>query len=185
MLTRVLRILAGLLIVAGATAVQAQSSPARAQTPTPEKDDSCIACHEALYLNHDTGKWYCLCEVKARCTFCHGGVLGETTEEAAHEGMTANPLQVDSETCQSCHPSDVQRRVSLFAARAGLSSTPCPTVEALAASLLPTPAPVSPRGLEGWQVGALVLLGGALAALIVCAYRCWKADCLSRRTEPQ
>lgn len=185
MSTRVLRILAVLLIIAGVTAVQALSAPAQAQTPTTEKDDSCIACHEALYLNHDTGKWYCLCEVKARCTFCHGGVLGETTEEAAHAGMTANPLQVDSETCQSCHPSDVQRRVTLFATRAGLSSTPCPTVEALAASLIATPAPVSPRGLEGWQVAALVLLGGALVALIVFAYRCWKADCLSRRTQPQ
>jgi hypothetical protein len=184
MSTRVLRILAVLLIVAGATAAQAQSSPVRAQTPTPEKDDSCIACHEALYLNHDTGKWYCLCEVKARCTFCHGGVLGETTEEAAHQGMTANPLQVDSETCQSCHPSDVQRRVTLFAARAGLSSTPCPTVEALAAFLAPTPAPVVPSGLGTPQIGALWLLGAGFLALIVFAYRCWKADCLQRAARP-
>jgi hypothetical protein len=184
MSTRVLRILAVLLIVAGATAAQAQSSPARAQTPTPEKDDSCIACHEALYINHDTGKWYCLCEVKARCTFCHGGVLGETTEEAAHQGMTANPLQVDSETCQSCHPSDVQQRVTLFAARAGLSSTPCPTVEALAAFLAPTPALVVPSGLGTPQIGALLLLGAGFLALIVFAYRCWKADCLQRAARP-
>lgn len=183
MSARVLRILAALLIVAGATMALAHSSAAQAETPTTEKDDSCIACHEALYLNHDTGKWYCLCEVKARCTFCHGGVLGETTEEAAHTGMLANPVQHGTETCEGCHPQDFADRVVTFATRAGFSATPCPTVEALAASLAPMPAPLMPSGLGTVQIGALLLLGAGFIVLTVFAYRCWKADCLARRTE--
>src|SRR4030042_991797 len=184
MSTRALRTLAVLLLLIGAFAVQAGAHPAAAQTPTTEKDDSAIACHEALYLNHDTGKWYCLCEVKARCTFCHGGVLGETTEEAAHAGMVANPVQHGTETCEGCHPQDVADRVVIFASRAGFSATPCPTVEALAESLAPTPAPVMPSGLGTAQIGALVLLGAGFIVLIVFAYRCWKADCLRKRSQP-
>jgi hypothetical protein len=183
MSSRAFRTLAVLLILVGAVALLAGSHPAAAQTPTTENDDSCIACHEALYLNHDTGKWYCLCEVKARCTFCHGGVLGETTEEEAHAGMVANPVQHGTETCEGCHPQDVADRVVTFASRAGFSATPCPTVEALAASLAPTPAPVMPSGLGTVQIGALVLLGPGFIVLIVFAYRCWKADCLRKRTQ--
>ena len=183
MSSRAFRTLAVLLLLIGAVALQAGSHPAAAQAPTTEKDDSCIACHESLYLNHDTGKWYCLCEVKARCTFCHGGVLGETTEEAAHAGMVANPVQHGTETCEGCHPQDVADRVVTFASRAGFSATPCPTVEALAASLAPTPAPVMPSGLGTVQIGALVLLGAGFIVLIVFAYRCWKADCLRKRTQ--
>jgi hypothetical protein len=183
MSSRAFRTLAVLLLLIGAVALQAGSHPAAAQTATTENDDSCIACHEALYLNHDTGKWYCLCEVKARCTFCHGGVLGETTEEAAHAGMVANPVQHGTETCEGCHPQDVADRVVTFASRAGFSATPCPTVVALAASLAPTPAPVMPSGLGTMQIGALLLLGAGFLVLTVFAYRCWKADCLRKRTQ--
>ncbi len=184
MSTRAFRTLAVFLLLIGAGAIQAGAHPAAAQTPMTEKDDSCIACHEALYLNHDTGKWYCLCEVKARCTFCHGGVLGELTEEAAHAGMVANPVQHGTETCEGCHPQDVADRVVTFASRAGFSATPCPTVEALAASLVPRPGPVLPSGLGTMQIGALVLLGAGFIVLVVFAYRCWKADCLRKRTQP-
>jgi nitrate/TMAO reductase-like tetraheme cytochrome c subunit len=183
MSSRAFRTLAVLLILVGAVALQAGPHPAAAQTPTTENDDSCIACHEALYLNHDTGKWYCMCEVKARCTFCHGGVLGETTEEEAHAGMVANPVQHGTETCEGCHPQDVADRVVTFASRAGFSATPCPTVEALAASLAPTPATVMPTGLGTVQIGALLLLGAGFIVLSVFAHRCWKADCLRKRTQ--
>jgi hypothetical protein len=183
MFNRIVRITAALLILGASIALLAGAVPAAAQTPLLENDESCIACHEDLYLLHDTGKWYCLCEVKARCTFCHGGVLGETTEEAAHAGMVANPVQHGTETCEGCHPQDVADRVVTFASRAGFSATPCPTVEALAASLAPTPAPVMPSGLGTVQIGALLLLGAGFMVLTVFAYRCWKADCLARRTE--
>jgi hypothetical protein len=149
-------------------------------TSPADRDVSCIACHEALYLNHDTGKWYCLCEVRARCTYCHGGVVGELTEDAAHQNMVANPVQQGTETCQGCHPQDVDRRLSIFAARAGFSATPCPTVAALAASLAPPPAAVPPATLEAWQIGALLLLGLGFAGLTVFAYLCWRSDCLRR-----
>lgn len=181
---RLPRLVASLLIAAGALLVQAHTLPAEAQPPTPEKDDTCIACHESLYLLHDTGKWYCLCEVKARCTYCHGGVVGALDEETAHQGMVANPLGVDSETCQACHPADIERRVTVFAARAGLSPTPCPTVEALVASYAPPTAPVAPQGMAVWQTAALILLGVGLVGLAAFAYRCWKADCLRRPTSP-
>jgi hypothetical protein len=180
MSTRILRALPLLLMLAASIAVLSSTTPAAAQAATPDPDDSCLSCHEQLYRLHDIGKAFCLCGAPMNCTCCHGGVTGELDEEAAHLGMVANPLTDNAPPCQSCHPDDFDARQAIFAARAGLGATPCPTMEAFVAALVPPAATVSPTGLEAWQIAVLSLLGLALVALVIFAYRCWKADCLAK-----
>lgn len=179
MFTRSARTLALLLILLASIAVLLSATPAAAQEPTPD-DDSCYACHEQLYRLYDTGKAFCLCGAPMSCTCCHGGVTGELTEDAAHAGMVANPLVEDAPPCQACHTDDADAREAVFAARAGVSGTPCPTMEAIVAALVPPAAPAEPAGLEAWQIALLALLGLAFIGLVFFAYRCWKTDCASR-----
>ena len=184
MSNRMARSLVVFLILTVLIGLLAGAAPADAQARAVDNDESCISCHEALYQLHDTGKWYCLCEVKARCTFCHGGVVGALEEQAAHKGMIAKPVQNTESVCRSCHPDDVQARVSKFVARAGVSATPCATVVASAQRIAPPAAPAPASGLAIWQVAALIVLGVTSTGLTWFAYRCWKADCLRKRTQP-
>jgi hypothetical protein len=185
MFSRVVRSLGALLVLAASIGFLAGDAPAEARTEASDNDESCISCHEALYQLHDIGKWYCLCEVKARCTFCHGGVVGALEEQAAHEGMIAKPIQTTESVCRSCHPDDYQDRMSTFVARAGLSATPCPTAVAASISIIAPPgAPTHSTGLATWQIAALSILGVGLVVLTWFARRCWLADCLRKRTEP-
>lgn len=181
MFTRVARALPLFLIVAASIVVLVSTTPAAAQAPTPGPDDSCLACHEELYQLHDIGKAFCLCGAPMNCTCCHGGVKGELDEEAAHLGMVAHPLREDAPPCQSCHPDDFDARQAIFAARAGVSATPCPTMEAIVAAIVPPAAPAEPRGLEAWQIAVLSLLGLAFIGLVFFAYRCWRTDCTARQ----
>jgi len=173
-----------LLVVTASIGLFGNLAPAEARTEASDNDESCISCHESLYQLHDTGKWYCLCEVKARCTFCHGGIVGAYDEQTAHEGMIAKPIQTTESVCQSCHPNDYQTRVSKFVARAGLSATPCPTAVAAALFTAPPATPAPATGLATWQIAALSILGAGLVILTWFACRCWQADCLQRRTVP-
>ena len=184
MLSRVIRSLGALLVLAAAIGFLAGDAPAEARTEASDNDESCISCHEALYQLHDVGKWYCLCEVKARCTFCHGGVVGAYDEQAAHEGMIAKPIRDTEIVCQTCHPDDYQDRMSSFVARAGLSATPCPTAVAAALYTAPPATPAQATGLATWQLAALGVLGVAFCGLGWFAFRCWKADCLRKNTQP-
>jgi hypothetical protein len=184
MFSRVVRSLGALLVLAASIGFLAGDAPAEARTEASDNDESCISCHEALYQLHDIGKWYCLCEVKARCTFCHGGVVGALEEQAAHAGMIAKPIRDTEIVCQSCHPDDYRDRMSSFIARAGLSATPCPTAIGVALPVSPPAAPVPPPGLATWQIAALSILGVGLVVLTWFARRCWQADCLRKRTEP-
>ena len=184
MFSRVVRALALLLILAASIGALASAGSAAAQTAESDNDDSCISCHEDLYLLHDLGKWYCLCEVRARCTYCHGGVPGALDEQTGHQGMVANPVQHGTTPCQSCHPADHEARLATFAARAGLSPSPCPTAIASSHPIAPPAAPAPRAGLAPWQVVMLSLIGAAFAGLVWVAYRCWEADCMQRRTLP-
>lgn len=182
MFSRVVRTLAVLLIVAASIGALASAGSAAAQTAESDNNDSCISCHEDLYLLHDSGKWYCLCEVRARCTYCHNSFLGTLDEQTAHQGMVANPVLQSTTPCQSCHPADHEARLATFAARAGLS--PSPTAIASSHPIAPPAAPVPRAGLAPGQVVMLSLIGAAFAGLVWLAYRCWEADCLQRRTLP-
>ena len=68
-------------------------SPAFAQSEAPATEAACAACHESLYLLHDTGKWYCTCKRRADCTVCHAGQADTFDEDLAHQGLIANPIQ--------------------------------------------------------------------------------------------
>jgi hypothetical protein len=181
---RVVRVTALFLFLAASISVLAGAPPVAAQSQTLGKDDTCIACHEDLYVLHDTGKWFCLCEVQASCTDCHGGVVGETDVEAAHLGMIANPVASDPDRCQSCHPGEYKERLSEFAARGGLSATPCPTEPVPIPMAAPPGPPFPDSGLAGWQSVILGILGVAFAGLAWFAYHCWKADCLRKPIQP-
>ena len=182
MSSRVVRSLRALLVLTASICLLGNLAPAEARTEGSDNDESCLSCHEALYQLHDVGKWYCLCEVKARCTFCHGGVVGALEEQAAHAGMIAKPIQTTESVCRSCHPDDYQDRMSTFVARAGLSATPCPTAVAAALFTAPLATPAPATGLATWQIAALSILGVGLVLLAGFAHRCWKADCLRQRT---
>ena len=181
---RITRALPLFLILAASIVVLTGTTPAAAQGSGGDGDDSCYACHEQLYRLHDIGKAFCLCGAPMECTCCHGGVAGELEEEAAHAGMVANPLQDEAPPCQECHADDAEARRAIFVAHAGVSATPCPTMEALIEAIVPPVAPAEPSGLEAWQIAVLVLLGLALVALAFFAYRCWKADCLAKGARP-
>lgn len=153
---------------------------ARAQSSTPPVDEACRACHENLYLLHDTGKSFCLCAQKMTCTCCHGGNPQALNEEEAHQGMVLNPVHGDATPCQKCHPDDSDTRVEKFAAVAGIHSfhpvTPMPSPTAPA--IIETPTAAMPlQWLDPWQWIGLGGLGFGMILLIIFGYRCWKADC--------
>jgi cytochrome c553 len=162
-------------------------------TPTQAQDEihpdaaTCVACHENLYLLHDSGKWYCLCETQVHCTQCHGGRTDTMDEDLAHEGMLANPLENNAAICQDCHPDDYQVQVKKFASIAGINSTPhpCPTCTPSARVLQPpdvgggTPLlRALPSGI--WQTLGASFLGIAFLLIFIFACRCWKIDQISK-----
>jgi len=176
------------LALAGAAALALGLSPAMA-ADTPPPPEACVACHENLYLLHDTGKWFCLCAQEMSCSCCHGGDRQATTADVAHAGMVTIPLDEQPTACVGCPPKDSDQRVAAFIARAGVRQFH-PMVAAAEittlAHLPPTsglPA-TSARVLDPWRIAALSVLTLAMAGLAVVGFHCWKADCLSRQGPP-
>jgi hypothetical protein len=169
------------LAVMGLSAILLGSfvQPALAQDGQPEKDQTCFNCHQNLYALHDTGKWYCMCGTKARCSYCHGGVVGEVDMEAAHQGIIASPVRDNAAICQSCHPQDYEEHVALFIARGGISPTPLPeptyiprhgaNSKALTAPLPYTPVPT-------WRWAGLILASLGLVGAIIFGINCCRQD---------
>lgn len=155
------------------------SQPALAQTEQPEKDQTCWDCHSNLYALHDTGKWLCMCGTKARCTFCHGGVVGEVDVDAAHEGLIANPLRDNAVVCQNCHPLDYTEHVMKFAALGGINPTPLPEptyiplYEAYSKALS---APVAQGPISPWRWAGLALASLGLMGAIIFGIHCCQQD---------
>jgi hypothetical protein len=95
--------------------------PAYAADVAPPEKESCVACHEDYYYLHDTGKWFCLCTEKMRCTCCHGGDPAAEQAAIAHKDMVLYPALKDGAICQECHTQDFQSRLAQFASVAGMS----------------------------------------------------------------
>jgi hypothetical protein len=153
------------------------TAPVSAQSETPPDEEACVACHENLYLLHDTGKWYCLCSIEARCTYCHGGDPSATDEELAHAGMVVEPANQEAAICQDCHPQDYLSRVEKFTSLAGINTEqhPCPTALALSMStdfskIEPHPLLVQ-EPLRPWQLLGLAAVLMALLYLATFALR--------------
>lgn len=96
---------------------------ARAQEPIPLSENSnCVVCHENLYLLHDTGNHFCLCESPMTCVTCHGGDPTALTKEAAHAVREPHPVVgEDLHRCQVCHPDECVERAAIFDQKAGIS----------------------------------------------------------------
>lgn len=159
------------------------SSRALAQGETPPGDENCRTCHEDLYYLHDTGKWYCLCEIPPTCIDCHGGQPVTLDEALAHAGLIANPLQNRATACQACHPEEHEERLAKFTRLAGGSviagDSPPPSwpgSHTLTSPNAPTwpPVPVwwiPARLLEPWRLIALGLTGMGLVVMGMVAIR--------------
>lgn len=162
-----------------------QVGSASAQEPTPGSDENCVACHEHRYYLYDSGKWFCLCDAPMHCVYCHGGNPAVKDEELAHEGLVLHPTRNQAERCKACHTDDYLERVVTFGAVAGINPTPNPVATATAGEVgvgLIAEPPRSMRldRLEAWRSTGLVLVGAALALILIFGYHCYKADCLTR-----
>lgn len=156
------------------------AQPAWAQTEQPEKDQTCWDCHSNLYALHDTGKWICLCGTQARCTFCHGGVVGEVDVEAAHQGLIANPLRDNAAVCQSCHPLDYQAHIERFVALGGIRPTPLPEPiynPPSGANSKALTAPLEQEAIPVWRWAGLALASLGMVGAIIFGLNC----CLQER----
>jgi hypothetical protein len=159
-------------------------SSAQAQDVPPPPDTGCLACHENLYYQYDTGKWFCQCSKEMSCTCCHGGNAMALTEKEAHAGMQKFPTQQNAESCRKCHVSDYKTRVELFNRTAG--SSPVHPVPATSGPVTfhetgnQPAAESTSRLLQPWRLAGLSLLGVALLAVGLFGYRCWRADCLAK-----
>jgi hypothetical protein len=166
-----------------------QAIPANAQEPTPGNDANCVACHEHQYYLYDSGKWFCLCDAPMHCMYCHGGRNDSPVEDIAHQGLVLYPTRNHAERCQACHTEDYMSRVVTFETVAGVSSTPLPIITAtpinLAAALvegLPSnPLMLRLSQLESWRLIALSMITILLVGILFFGYRCWRADCLTKR----
>lgn len=162
----------------------AASQIAWAQTPKPGQDESCFKCHANLYMLHDTGKWYCMCGTRARCSFCHGGVVGSMDMEVAHQNLVANPITQNRTVCQSCHPQDAEERIATFVSRAGMK-TPVPIRPVEFAALessgeLPAVLRESPQPL--WKTMVWILFGLAAVGVLGFGWHCYRLDCLRKQS---
>jgi hypothetical protein len=154
-----------------------------AQATTPEKDENCLACHENLYYLHDTGKWYCLCSLRARCTFCHGGDPDSLNEGEAHLGLVSQPTVDNAALCQSCHPDDYRSRVEMFASLGGIrtvqtgspASHTAAVIERQVGTTVTSPI-LGYRELTPWQRLGAGMVGVLMLGVIYFGYRCWKFD---------
>ena len=83
---------------------------------------SCISCHSADGHAEIMGEWNSVHLDQDMCINCHGGNGSAMDEDAAHEGVLAQPLSDIYTDCHSCHPADYIARSDQLAA--ALNVTP-------------------------------------------------------------
>lgn len=156
------------------------AQPTMAKTQTGDKDESCMACHENLYLLHDIGKWYCLCGTRARCTYCHAGTTGALDEDSAHQGLIASPVKDNPRACQSCHPQDYAMRVEKFASLGGIrpeaKTMPAYIPVRADPDMSPIQQLVDPQPIQPWHQAGLGVVGVCLAGLAVIFVRGYRQN---------
>ncbi|MCU0485715.1 MAG: hypothetical protein MUC85_06340 [Anaerolineales bacterium] len=101
-----------------------QVQTAFAQEPVPlSENNNCVICHENLYLLHDTGNYFCLCESPMTCVACHGGDPTAVKKEDAHAFRNPHPvIGNDVSRCATCHPEESSERAAIFDQKAGISN---------------------------------------------------------------
>jgi hypothetical protein len=167
---------AGLVILALALWM----TPAAANGESIPPEANCLGCHENLYLNYDTGNYYCVSEAGDRCANCHGGDPQAVTKEEAHSGRTAHPIVAgDVSKCAECHVDDCAARVHQFDELVGvddvvLVAAPLPPSSEVRALSQP---PAEPTGIPFhvfYLGGAVLLIIGFSAGALVVQARCNK-----------
>ncbi len=148
-------------------------TPAAANGESPSADVNCLNCHENLYYNYDTGKYYCVSEAGDRCTNCHGGNAQAVTQEEAHAGRSAHPLvQGDISRCAECHVDDCAARVHQFGQLVGLNDVVyvaapfTPSVEVQALSRPPAEPTWIPFHIFYLGGAVLLIIGFSVGALV-------------------
>jgi hypothetical protein len=89
--------------------------PAKAQCGA--SASSCKDCHEVQAkapVNNDGTRWHQSHAFGDFCVFCHAGNQQATVKDAAHVDLVP-PLFDVKAACQSCHSSDLQARVEIYA----------------------------------------------------------------------
>lgn len=135
-----------------------QVQPAFAQEPVPlSENNNCVICHEDLYLLHDTGNYFCLCESPMTCVTCHGGDPTAVKKEDAHAFRNPHPvIGNDISRCATCHPDEYSARAEIFDQRAGISNVLI--VPTIPASSAPAAVLESGGAAEFWRVLLVLLL---------------------------
>src|SRR5512146_1000092 len=129
---------AGMAIASGIALLSVQA--ARAQCGS--QASSCKNCHETQAkdpVNNDGTGWHVSHAFGDFCYICHGGNSQSMDETAAHTGMT-DPMSDIQAACAQCHPSDLQARADVYAAKLG---RPASLGAATQNAASPTPAAAS------------------------------------------
>ena len=161
----------GMLLSLGAGTAQAQCG-----SPEPS---SCTTCHAREDPVSEKGAWHTTHAAKDICVNCHGGNGSTVDKDAAHNGMTAHPLEDIYTDCHSCHP-DYNVRAGYFAPTLGVTPGSCATPTSAVGgnarsgtSPSGTGAPTGPVSVATWAQ-TLGLAGASLALLaFFCASLTW------------
>ena len=152
---------------------QAAGAQTRPQT-TGMEEQACLSCHELMYYNYDSGKWYCLNERAGDCTSCHEGNPTSLQEEEAHAGLIVHPTRHDGEKCQQCHPQDAAAHIEKFDEIAGIKMVeseityqPDPAVREAAYTFPSELADVYEEQVSPWIYGGMLVAFGLWIFLVV------------------
>ncbi len=91
------------------------ATPVKAQCGS--QASSCKNCHETQAqdpVNNDGTAWHTQHAFGDFCYLCHGGNNQATDKVAAHTGMSAPLLDVNT-SCKSCHPTDTLAKAQIYA----------------------------------------------------------------------
>jgi cobalamin biosynthesis Mg chelatase CobN len=116
----IMMVTAGIIMIIGMGIWLASAQPVRAQCGS--QASSCKNCHETqgqMPVNNDGTAWHTQHAFGDFCYLCHGGNNQATDKVAAHTGMVA-PLVDINTSCKSCHPADTLAKAQIYATTLGV-----------------------------------------------------------------
>jgi hypothetical protein len=145
-------ILGALMLAAGLLLL----STSKADAQCGSQASSCKNCHEVQGkdpVNNDGTGWHESHAFGDFCYICHAGNNQSMDEATAHTGMV-EPLSDPKAACQSCHPSDLDARVKVYADKLGIQAgSGGATPAATQAGASTTPAAPAGSGSTGGTTG--------------------------------
>jgi hypothetical protein len=116
----IMMITGGIFLIIGMGIWLASARPVHAQCGS--QASSCKNCHETqgqMPVNNDGTAWHTQHAFGDFCYLCHGGNNQTTDKVAAHTGMVA-PLVDINTSCKSCHPEDTLAKAQIYATTLGV-----------------------------------------------------------------